>query len=124
MAKLAKSVSFQMAVTSLQQRNNALSEIIMNIKKYEDSILTANFQDITLAQANGLNEALIDRLSLENKLKGIIHDIKQVISLPDPIGEKFDEQINLSNNLHLIKYRVPPLHFPIIKSVITTIIRV
>lgn len=106
MAQIAKTLTFQMAAASFKQRNDALEAMCENIKKGHDRILEANLQDITSAKTNGLNEALSERLSLENKLEGIIHDIKQVILLPDPLGEKFDEQI-LPNQLHLARYRTP-----------------
>lgn len=67
-------------------------------------IFQANRRDIAIAKENGLSAALLERLSLEGRLEGIIHDIKQVIRLPDPIGELFDEQ-NLPNQLRLVKCR-------------------
>lgn len=106
MAKVAKALTFQMAAASFKQRNYALEAMCENLKKGQDRILQANLQDIASAKTNGLNEALLERLSLENKLEGIIHDIKQVILLPDPLGEKFDEQ-TLPNQLHLARYRTP-----------------
>lgn len=106
MAQVAKALTFQMAAASCKQRNDALAAMCENLKKWQERILQANLQDITSAKNNGLNEVLLERLSLENKLNGIIHDIKQVILIPDPLGEKFDEQI-LSNQLHLARYRTP-----------------
>lgn len=106
MAQTAKNLTFQMAAASSQQKNDALKAMMENLKKNQRSILEANFKDITLAKTNALNEALLERLSLENKLEGIIHDIEQVMLLPDPIGEIFDEK-NLPNQLHLARYRTP-----------------
>lgn len=106
MAQTAKKLTFQMAAASFKQKNDVLEAMMENLKKNQQSILEANFKDITLAKANALNEALLERLSLENKLEGIIHDIEQVMLLPDPIGEIFDEK-NLPNQLHLARYRTP-----------------
>jgi len=106
MAQNAKNLTFQMAAASSKQKNDVLEAMIENLKKNQKRILEANFEDLLLAKAEALNEALLERLSLENKLEGIIHDIEQVMLLPDPIGEKFDEK-NLPNQLHLIKYRTP-----------------
>lgn len=106
MAQVAKVLTCQMAAASLTQRNHALEAMIENLKKWQDPILQANLQDIASAKTQGLNEALLERLSLENKLEGMIHDIQQVILLPDPLGEKFDAY-TLPNQLHLAKYRTP-----------------
>lgn len=105
-ARAAKTASFEMAKASLTQKNGALEALAVNLKKCEGSILEANQQDISAAKANGLSDALLDRLSLENRLEGIICDITQVIALPDPVGTLFDEQC-LPNQLKLAKCRTP-----------------
>ncbi len=106
MGQVAKALTVPMATASLEQKNNALEHLVGNLKKQHENILQANLKDITLAKAVGLNDALLERLSLENKLDGIIHDITQIIALPNPIGERFDEQ-TLPNHLHLAKCRTP-----------------
>jgi glutamate-5-semialdehyde dehydrogenase len=106
MARHAKELTFTMAAASTEQKNSVLEAMMENLDQSRDFILQANQQDRELAKANGLNEALLERLSLENKLDGMIQDIKQVILLPDPIGEQFDEQ-DLPNQLHLARYRTP-----------------
>lgn len=106
MAQTAKKLTFQMAAASSQQKNGALKAMMENLENSQRSIFEANFKDIALAKANGLNEALLERLSLENKLESIIQDIQQVMLLSDPIGEIFDEK-NLPNQLRLARYRTP-----------------
>lgn len=106
MAMASKAATFAMAKASLEQKNGALEALIENLNKQQDTILQANRQDMTLAKANGLSAALLERLSLENRLEGIIHDISQVIALPDPVGVLFDEK-SLPNQLQLAKCRIP-----------------
>ena len=106
MAIEAKASRLAMAKSSLKQRNGALKALIENLDKKQEIIFQANRQDMAIAKANGLSAALLERLSLENRLRGIIHDIKQVISLPDPIGGLCNEQI-LPNQLKLAKCRTP-----------------
>jgi len=106
MALTAKATTFAMAKASLQQKNKALEAIIANLKQYRETILKANQQDIVLAKANGLSAPLLERLSIENRLEGIIHDIEEVIRLPDPVGEILEEQ-TLPNQLKLAKCRTP-----------------
>jgi len=106
MAQTAKRLTPQMATATLEQKNNVLKALIENLKKSQQRILEANLKDVNLAKTTALNAALLERLSLENKLEGIIHDIEQVLLLPDPIGEIFDEK-TLPNKLHLARYRTP-----------------
>lgn len=104
MAKRAKAMTFQMAAATSEQKNNALLALIENLKKSRNLILEANLEDVKAGKANGLSEPLLERLSL--KLEGIIGDVKQVIALPDPIEEVFEEK-TLPNGLHLAKHRTP-----------------
>lgn len=106
MAKKAKSSTFQMAAATREQKNNALLALAESLKKSKTVILEANQVDVELGKANGLSEPLLERLSLSDKLEGIIEDIKQIIALPDPIEEVFDEK-ELPNHLHLSKHRTP-----------------
>lgn len=106
MASEVKEATFAMAKSSFKQRNGALKALIENLNTHQKMIFQANQHDIAIAKEKGLNSALLERLSLEGRLKGIIHDIEQVINLPDPIGELFDEQ-DLPNQLKLTKCRTP-----------------
>lgn len=102
----AKKATFAMAKSSLKQRNGALKVLIENLHQHQEMIFQANRHDIAIAKTNGLSAALLERLSLEGRLEEIIQDIEQVINLPDPIGEQFDEQY-LPNQLKLSKCRTP-----------------
>lgn len=106
MAQTAKASTFSLAAASTQQKNQALSSIIELLQRHEGEILNENKKDIALAKENGLSAPLLERLSLENKLEGIRHDLATVIELPDPIGEKFDDKL-LPNGLKIAKYRTP-----------------
>jgi glutamate-5-semialdehyde dehydrogenase len=106
MAQRAKKASFQLFTASTEQKNRALKALMEELKKDQDTILRANREDIELAKAKELSESLIDRLSLQDRLEGIIQDIEHVIQLPDPIGEKFDQQ-QLPNQLYVEKQRTP-----------------
>jgi glutamate-5-semialdehyde dehydrogenase len=105
-AMTAKAAASQMAMATSEQKNRALEALIDNIKKGRKRILEANRNDIALAKSQGLSEALLERLSLENRLEGMTQDITEVIRLADPIGEVFDAE-NLANQLKLTKCRTP-----------------
>ncbi len=89
--KKAKQASFELAQLSQQQKNNALEIIAKSLEEQTASILQANTIDINNAKQNGLSEALIDRLLLtEERLTAIANDVRNVISLADPVGQILD----------------------------------
>lgn len=106
MARAAKAASFEMRKASSEQKDTALKALTKHLKNNQKAILQANQQDLDLAKSRGLHAALLDRLSLTNRLEEIICDIEQVIALPDPIGTFFDEQ-SLPLQLKLAKCRSP-----------------
>jgi glutamate-5-semialdehyde dehydrogenase len=102
----AKKASIQIATATTEQKNRALQVLTENLQKGHDEILQANRQDLELAKENGLGGALLERLSLQNRLPGIIFDIHQIIRLPDPVGELLEER-ELPNHLQITKCRTP-----------------
>ncbi len=106
LANAAKTAARSMANATLDQKNEVLKVLTVNLQRRKEDILEANRRDIIHAKANGLSAPLLERLSLENRFEGIIHDIAQVIALRDPVGELFDEE-RLPNQLQVAKYRTP-----------------
>src|SRR5690606_37996849 len=54
-----------------------------------DAILAANGRDVAAARANGLSEALIDRLSLTpDRLAGVAAAVAEVADVADPLGRE------------------------------------
>lgn len=106
MGESAKKAAYEMAKASSKQKNKTLEAIAKGIQKHKKKIIHANNKDIYAAEKAGLDNTLIDRLTLEGKLESIISDIEQVIVLPDPIGEQFDEKV-LPNGLEVVKKRTP-----------------
>ena len=106
MAQAAKRSTFQMACASTEQKNHVLCLIINALTQKKETIFYANQQDLVYAKEKGLSEPLLERLTLLNKLDGIIADIQQVINLPDPINEEREERI-LPNQLRLTKHSTP-----------------
>lgn len=106
MGKRAKNAVSLMARASSTQKNKALENIAEHLIRDKEPILKANAVDISAAKASGLNEAMLDRLSLQGRLEGIANDLRHVIELKDPIGEVFDQK-RLPNGLDLCKMRTP-----------------
>ncbi len=107
MGKAAKQAAFQLATVSTTQKNNALAIIADELEAQSAAILKANAQDIELARQAGLNDAMLDRLLLnESRLQAIANDVRNVINLNDPVGSEIDSRV-LENGLSLSRRRVP-----------------
>ena len=83
-----KLASPKMAATSFEVRNQALENIALALVKNKDVIFEANHKDLEAAKANGVSEAVQKRLKFdEGKLSSCVDGLKQLQSLPDPVGK-------------------------------------
>ena len=102
--KSVKRASKTLALLSDSQRNEILLAVADAIIENKDSILEANAQD--LAKMDRENP-LYDRLQLtESRLEGIAADMRNVASLPTPLGH-VTKQKTLANGLRLCRVSVP-----------------
>ncbi len=107
MGKAAKDAAFELATVSTAQKNQALAIIADELEANAATILAANAKDIELGREAGLTDALLDRLLLnEERLTGIANDVRNVISLNDPVGSEIDSKV-LENGMSLSRRRVP-----------------
>ncbi len=105
--KAAKAASRRLAYLSTEVKNKALANIADDLLARKDKILAANEIDYKEAEASGMNEAMLERLTLSpSRLEAIAHDVLAVAALPDPVGEVFDMR-TLPNGLLLGRKRVP-----------------
>ena len=103
----AKAAAYKLAYISTDIKNKALNNIADDILTRKDEILAANKKDYDTAKANGMGEALLDRLMLnEGRLEGIAADTRAVAVLPDAVGEVY-EMRTMPNGLQIGKKRVP-----------------
>ncbi len=103
----AKTASKILARTSTDLKNATLLALAEALNSTRAEVLAANALDVAEGRANGLSEALIDRLLLnEQRIDGLCADLRHLVELPDPVGAHFDES-TLSNGIRLRKQRVP-----------------
>ena len=103
----ARQASRVLSSASTQIKNHALSAIYTALENSESTILAANKNDMAKAHNNNLDSALLDRLELTpTRFKGMLHGLKDVIALTDPIGEITDLAYRPSG-IQLGKMRVP-----------------
>lgn len=103
----ARAASRELARASSDQKNNALLAIANQLDNNRQAVLTANATDMENGRNNGLNDALLDRLELNNtRVDGMIEGLRQVAELSDPIGNITDLGQRPSG-IKLAKMRVP-----------------
>lgn len=103
----AKAASYKLALLSSGEKNRVLEKIADELEAQMESILSANVQDVEQARANGLSEAMLDRLALTPaRLKAIADEVRQVCNLADPVGQVIDGGL-LDSGLRLERRRVP-----------------
>jgi glutamate-5-semialdehyde dehydrogenase len=103
----ARTAARQLARTSSETKNAGLLAMADELLATRDEILSENAKDVEKGRADGLSNAMLDRLSLNPKrLEGMAEGIRQVAALTDPVGEIIREWTR-PNGLHISKVRVP-----------------
>ncbi len=84
----ARAASRLMAAADTNAKNQALLHIASAILREKSALMTANQQDLAAARANGLDDAMLDRLTLSEKsISTMAEGLQQIANLADPIGE-------------------------------------
>ncbi len=103
----AKKAAAFLAIASAEVKNNALLSIADALIENAEYIIEQNRIDLLNAREKGVKAAMLDRLSLDNKrISAMAEGIRQVASLPDPIGDVV-ECFTRPNGLEICKKRVP-----------------
>ena len=87
-AKKVKADSFLIMASSNEMRNTCLKNIIENLKKDKEHILSENKKDIENAKNENISSSILSRLLFdEHKMDTVIAGINDLIKMPDPIGK-------------------------------------
>ncbi len=107
MGRQAKMASRSLARLDAKQKNLLLRDLGENLIKRKEEILEANQEDLAMGVENGLSEALMDRLMLnEERILSMKEGLYTVEKLENPVGEIF-EMKTLDDGLKVGKMRVP-----------------
>jgi glutamate-5-semialdehyde dehydrogenase len=100
----ARVASAVLAQLSTLEKNRLLLTIANAIENGEKDVLRANREDV---ESSGLEGSMRDRLLLTpQRIKEMARAVREVVALPDPIGETLAEWTK-SNGLRIRKVRVP-----------------
>ncbi len=103
----ARIASRQLARLSTGVKNQALNTLAGLLESDAEELLKANAEDCDEARANGLSDAMIDRLLLTpERLHGTAAEQRKIAALPDPVGESI-EMNTLPNGMVVGRRRVP-----------------
>ena len=103
----ARAASRLVAAASTDAKNEALLAIARRLREAKDALLSANAADLAQARADGLDAALVDRLTLtETGIESMAAGLAQIAALPDPVGEITDVKRRPSG-IQVGKMRVP-----------------
>ncbi|WP_160016133.1 glutamate-5-semialdehyde dehydrogenase [Pseudomonas sp. 8BK] len=107
LGQAARSASRVLARASTAQKNRALQAAAAALDAARSDLTAANELDLAAARANGLEPAMVDRLALTPAvIDSMIEGLRQVATLPDPIGEIRDMRY-LPSGIQVGKMRVP-----------------
>ena len=105
--RAARAAATQIARADGNTKNKALRAIAAAIRRDKAILIAANQEDLAAAKANGLESALLDRLTLSEKgVASMAEGVEQVANLPDPVGEISDLKFRPSG-IQVGKMRVP-----------------
>jgi glutamate-5-semialdehyde dehydrogenase len=103
----ARDASRHIASADTHTKNLALKHIAHAILREKATLLAANQLDLDAARASGLDDAMLDRLTLTDKsIHNMAEGLIQIANLDDPIGEMTDFNYRPSG-IQVGKMRVP-----------------
>lgn len=103
----ARSAAEKLLLANSGQKNTLLQALYDEIISHSAEIEAANLQDIEAAKVAQLDAAFIDRLQLTtNRIEAMAEGVKEMIALPDPVGEMTDIKVRPSG-IQVGKMRVP-----------------
>src|SRR5690554_663991 len=107
LGKQAREASRQLAQAATEVKNAALLATAEELDKQRATLLAANNEDMKAGATRQLDAALLDRLELnDERIDAMIEGLRQVASLPDPVGEVTDMSYRPSG-IQVGKMRVP-----------------
>jgi len=90
-----------------EARTRALTLLSQKLGAAQDELLAANARDVEAARANGMSEALLDRLTLTPaRVTGMVEAVAVIAAVPDPLGVE-TERWTPANGLDIARVRTP-----------------
>ena len=105
--KNARAAARELNRANTGQKNTALLAMADAIESRRTELLAANKIDMDAGKKSGLDDALLDRLELnDERIAGMAEGIRQIVALADPVGEITNLEYRPSG-IQVGKMRVP-----------------
>lgn len=107
LAKQAKQAAQTLAILDEAEKNAVLKDMAAAIRGNKDAIKAVNEKEVARARENNLDDAMIDRLILDDaRIESMAEGIEVIISLDDPVGR---ERVigTRPNGIEIKKMRIP-----------------
>ena len=103
----ARAASRELVKLDTNKKNKALLNIASTILEQRSALLAENEKDLAAGRDKGLDDALLDRLALnDERIEGMAEGLRQVAALADPVGEITDLKY-MPSGIQVGKMRVP-----------------
>jgi glutamate-5-semialdehyde dehydrogenase len=107
LCRRARAASLLLPAVPTAAKDEALAVMARMLRERADEVLEANAVDVERGRADGLDDALIDRLSLDpGRIEAMASGVEAIIALPDPIGEEIERK-TLASGIEMEHLRVP-----------------
>lgn len=107
LGQTAKASASQLSLLSTKTKNQILNQMAEALEANTNNIIAANQKDLAKADDYGIKETMKDRLRLdEARIQEMANGIRQVATLPDPIGN-VDKMWQNADELMIGAKRVP-----------------
>ena len=107
LGQTAKASTSQLSLLSTKEKNQILNQMAEALEANTQKIIAANQKDLAKADDYGIKETMKDRLRLdEARIQEMANGIRQVATLPDPIGN-VDKMWQNADELMIGAKRVP-----------------
>jgi glutamate-5-semialdehyde dehydrogenase len=103
----ARTASRAMAKAQTAAKDQALHAIAQALQDSAPGLMAENDKDLQAGREDGLDAALLDRLTLnDERIAGMAEGLRQIAALPDPVGEVTDLNYRPSG-IQVGRMRVP-----------------
>jgi len=106
-AQAARQAARKMSVCSTLKKNQVLETIAEKLISQKSKIQAQNEKDLEYGRGKGLSDAMIDRLTLSDKvIESMVQGLREVAQLPDPVGTTKNAYVR-PNGLQVARVRIP-----------------
>ena len=107
LAEMARESTRALGAADAAQKNRALEAIAAALLDARARLLEENRKDLTQSRSKGMDNALLDRLALnDERIEAMAEGLRQIVALDDPVGAVSDMQTRPSG-IRVGRMRVP-----------------